>query len=986
MSSLHPLRFLLAALALGMASSSAVAQDEADWFCQSWQTEDGLPDNEIRCIAQANDGYLWLATRRGLVRFDGVQFKVFTPANLPGLPHSQIHSLLVDETGVLWIAAGVGHLGYLRPGSATVETRADNISLDPLSMLAQDGAGNIWGSPWSDLLFRIDREKVDELPRRGAPTWKNHLFSDASGKIWDSYGNELIAPEGRELRRILELENPIYAAPRIAGGLWVMEGAELRQYVDGHLSGTFAELPLVSTITAMLEDADGGVWVGTANAGLWRYNNGAFAKVEASHSQIVCLCQDRERNVWIGTGGGGLNKARHRVAQLVNRAAGLAEDVVLSVSESPARGIVFTTSGGAVYGWKPAEKMTLLRAANSETPATCALSTRDGALWFGTAGAGLVRIQDGVEQRYTRTDPRHLAPSEWAFCLLEDAEGILWVGSQDGVAYFQAEAFHPLVQPQLRKEGVRCMALDGRGALWVGGGAGSLFCWDHREWRQFSKSDGLPGAPLRQLVFTPDGDLWITTFGDGLLRYRQGVFSLCRSRDGLWDDAITQLMADDEGRFWCGSPRGFFSVRQSDLNDFFEHKRPEVECTPYGRTDGLPNIRAAGELEPRAWKTQDGRLLFATFQGLAVISPAEIRTNALPPPVSIESLAIDGREMTAPPRRLPLEAPAGATRYDFAYAALSFAAPDKMLFRHRIVGLDGGWSAPTKDRRATYFRLPPGAYEFQVIASNNDGVWNRSGATLRFATLPTFWQRKSVRAGSLLLFSLALVFLVRYISFRRLQHTLAQARQTAAIEKERARIAQDMHDELGSVLTRIAFLGDLAQEDRHEPAMVEEHVTKMAASARRAVDSLDEIVWAVNPRNDTVAHFVEYAGKYAAEYLSSTETRFQLNLQSPARERRLSSDARHHLFLCFKEALHNVVKHARATEVRIAMREDAGALVIRVSDDGVGFAEAPENAYSDGLRNMRERMAAIDGSFRIESRPGGGTQVELCLPLEKRPT
>jgi signal transduction histidine kinase len=251
--------------------------------------------------------------------------------------------------------------------------------------------------------------------------------------------------------------------------------------------------------------------------------------------------------------------------------------------------------------------------------------------------------------------------------------------------------------------------------------------------------------------------------------------------------------------------------------------------------------------------------------------------------------------------------------------------------------------------------------------------------SLGLVVAPFYWQTWWFRVGALAAFTLSIVTAVRYVSFRRLQKRLRTLEQQAALQKERARIAKDIHDDLGASLTQVAYLGELAHLNRDEPDKVDERIRKMSATARQAVKSLDEIVWAVNPRNDTLAHLIDYTNQFAFGYLRMVNIRVRLDFPDHIPQRELSADLRHNIFLTVKEALHNIVKHAAATEVRLGASVTQQALEIVVEDNGCGFSVAPDNALADGLRNMRQRMTDIGGECRVESRPGSGTKVILNL-------
>jgi signal transduction histidine kinase len=275
---------------------------------------------------------------------------------------------------------------------------------------------------------------------------------------------------------------------------------------------------------------------------------------------------------------------------------------------------------------------------------------------------------------------------------------------------------------------------------------------------------------------------------------------------------------------------------------------------------------------------------------------------------------------------------------------------------------------------------------FRVIARTTDGTWTKPGASLSLIVAPFFWQTWQFRGLMLAIFTASIIAAVRYVSFRRLRQRLVSLEQQAALHKERARIAKDIHDDLGANLTQIALLGELAHQDRAQPDKAGERMSRISGTARNAIKSLDEIVWAVNPRNDTLAHLIDYAGQFALDYLRMAHIRCRLDFpdQPPARE--LSTDLRHNLFLVIKEALHNVVKHSHATEAWLRTTATSEKLQIIIEDNGIGFEQAADNALADGLRNMRQRMADIGGEYVIESNRGQGTRIILTLPWTAVPT
>jgi signal transduction histidine kinase len=437
-------------------------------------------------------------------------------------------------------------------------------------------------------------------------------------------------------------------------------------------------------------------------------------------------------------------------------------------------------------------------------------------------------------------------------------------------------------------------------------------------------------------------------------------------------------------------------VTQRELDAVADGRAARVQAIAFGRDEAVPVLQANVGHAPAALRSRDGRVWFSTRSGLAAVSPARLPPNRLPPPVYLERVAVDGVAVALPggaeswpeagarpaPRSgVPvLELAPGHRKAEFDYTALSFAAPENVRFRHQLEGFDEGWVESGTARSAGYPRLPAGRYRFRVVACNNAGVWNETGAALSFVVQPFVWQTWWFRALAVAAFAGAVGALVRRASFRRLRARVEVLQQQAALHQERTRIAKDIHDDLGASLTQISLLSELARQDAREPDRVAEHTGQISSTARQVSKSLDEIVWAVNPRNDTLAHLLDYAGQYAVDFLRAAGVRCRVDFPDHPPPRVVPADVRHNLFLIVKEALHNVAKHGGATEVRIGAVLTDTALRVTVEDNGRGLPSLPPDAQADGLRNMRQRAQEIGGTCAVTGNEGQGTRVRIEVP------
>jgi signal transduction histidine kinase len=454
------------------------------------------------------------------------------------------------------------------------------------------------------------------------------------------------------------------------------------------------------------------------------------------------------------------------------------------------------------------------------------------------------------------------------------------------------------------------------------------------------------------------------------------------------------LISDDgHGWLWLGSQRGIFKVGQSALDDVIAGRADRVQSIRYTAREGLPNLLAARAEPSEALRSRDGRLWFPMGTTLAIVNPDSALDLPAASPVRVTQIKIDGRPWAAvrtpmPPARDVLSLAAGPLdarvppthrKLEFEFACLSFSSRENVNFRYRLAGFDEGWIEAGTQPSAAYPRLPAGNYRFEVMACNSSGRWSEAPAVVAFTVAPFVWQTWWFQAAVVVGFTVAVIWTVRIVSYRRLHVRVKTLEQQAAVERERARIARDIHDDVGNRLTRILLLSGLAERDQADAAKATEHLRQITASATEVTESLDEIVWAVNPRNDTLVHLIDYIGSFTVEFLRTAGIQAEIDLPDRPPEHAVSADVRHNLFLGIKEAINNVVRHAGATEVKVRVVIVGDEMHVTVADNGRGFAAAPDNATADGLRNMHARLAEIGGRCEIESAPGAGTRVTFVF-------
>jgi signal transduction histidine kinase/streptogramin lyase len=775
------------------------------------------------------------------------------------------------------------------------------------------------------------------------------------------------------------------------GGYWRLANGQIQKWANKQLQQDFGPYPWGKNghVSCAVEDPAGNLLVGTRGSGVFRFEpggkiTGLSTNEGLSHNYVLSLYPDREGTLWVGTDGGGLNRVKRQLFEPMDATRGLA---VQSVCEDTAGTLWIGSNGAGVFAFRQG-KLELAGLTNFAIRSI--LADQEGGIWAGTWGLGLFELRRG--SFLTPAGLRTMPPIVQAG--LQDREGQIWFGTRGGLIRKDSSGWKQFTtRDGLTSDLVSALASDEEGTLWIGTRGGGLNRLREGKFSAFRQADGgLPGDDISALHSDADGVLWVTTAGNGLGRLHHNGWTRYGTREGLISNNLGYMLEDNQGHLWIGSYSGLMRLPKEALNEFARGATNFIPCRVYGRRDGLPSGECTFGSQPAAIRSRDGRLWFPTIDGVASIDPAKLPRNLYPPPVVIESVLVDGRARNTNALRSgglsSLTLPAGEQRLEIRYTSLNLAAPERARFRYRLEGHESDWTDAGSARIVRYSRLPPGTYRFRVTACNEDGVWNEEGSSLAILIQPPFWQTGWFLTASAATLLGITVGLVHFFSTQKLQREVQKLKQQEALERERARIARDLHDQLGANLTQVALLGEMAQSDKEIPEEVEAHAQQISSTARETTRALDEIVWAVNPSNDTLDGLVTYACKYAQDYFTLAGLRYRVDVPPQLPPLPIPPDVRHNIFLAFKESVTNVVKHARATEGRVRLRLDSTSFSLEVEDNGQGLPKSEEIAAKmrNGLRNMRKRMEDIGGSLVVDAGPEGGTVVRLTAPLAKSTT
>ena len=937
-------------------------------------------------MAQTPDGYLWLGTQAGLIRFDGLKFRLFDSSNTEALKASMITSLLCDRRGALWIGTAGGGLARMQEGVIRTWTAADGLSNDFVQALCEDRDGRIWAGTNSGLNLLADGRLVPfaaQAGLQGKEVWA--LAATPAGALWiGTRGHGLLLLEQGMLTRMTAQEG--FSGTQVvslladrAGKLWIgtEKGLFLRR--EGRFAPLAGALALRQmTVAALVEDRAGNLWIGTKEHGVFRYHDDRceqFSEAQGlPNAWVYSMFEDRDGGLWIGLYVGGLSRLKYGPVLTWTTAEGLGADMVMVVGASHRGGVWAGLSNGQVARFDGERFASYsVRDGLSGRAIQSICEDGDGDLWVGT-DQGLMRFAGGViapSRRRTYTTADGL-PDNWIFAIHADREKRLWVATRNrGLSLLRGTRFVNFTkQDGLADDFVSIMRDRRQGGLWIGT-LGGISLYREGRFQNFTARNGLTNDSISALYEDEDGVLWIGTTGGGLNVLAGERIRAVRKKDGLPNETLFQLLDDARGNLWCGSENGIFRLRKSEIQAFLRRERTPLRAVSFGLGEGMRTQTCSGI--PGGARSIDGRLWFPTVKGLSMVEPARMESDSFRIPVVIENVDAD-REPLALSEGIGL-AP-GVSRLSFHYSGVRLSAPERVRFRYRLEGYDPDWIDAATERQADYTNLSPGTYRFRVMAGDDAGNWTEPGAALTFTKRPWFYQTWWFYA----LCAVAMAGLIR--GGYRIRLRQVQARHAAVLE-ERTRMARELHDTLvqgyvgiGTMLeSALRHLGEAPDLARRQVEVARRVARHSLTESRRAVNDLRSEILADHDLFDAVRQTVAEATARAG-----IPVRFEVDGRAP----RFRPEAEQQALRIVQEAVSNAVRHASPGTITLRMRSLPQRIELRVADDGSGFPI--ERAFSTmdghfGLIGMRERAARLGAEFRVESRPGNGTEIFLSVPL-----
>ena len=941
-----------------------------------WSQENGLPQDNVRAIAQTADGFLWAGTDEGLARFDGYEFAIFNKAS-GSLPTNSVNSLAAGADGSLWIGTSDGLTRY-KDGKFHTFTQDDGVPPESISDLCIDSSQALWMVAGVDLLRYKDGKFTTFAPGPELPiTSARVLFEDRRGSLWvagltgivkaSANGKFTVAAPVSALEGNLAMAMVVDRRDHLwvggSDGLLEMDpSGQIRRY------GVREGLP-DPFIRALKEDSDGNLWVGT-NTGFARFESGRFTRIapDSRLEMARAIFEDREGNVWIG--GNGLIELRDDMFTVFGKPEGLPSDEPNAIFQDRAGRIWVGYPDSGLMQFSPQRHVYTAGDGLPQDEVLAIHDTRSGDLLLSTR-SGLVIYGNG---RHVLYEPRDSLARMAVFHAIEDSRGRIWMGSWAGLDVIENGVQRNVVPggPLMATSVVDIY--EGRdGAIWAGTYGEGLWRIQGEKKRLYTMKDGLSSDKIRRIYEDGEGTVWIGTSGGGLTALRNGRFLRFTSNDGLLSDNIDTIEDDGES-LWLGTTRGICRISKAQLNDFAAHKRTSLQPVNYGLTDGLRSAQCApaAPVGGGGVRTVDGRLWFTTNRGLAVTDLRTRQRRAPAPLAYISAVTADGNPIAMDG---PGQLQAGAERIQIRYNAIHLSGPDRVQYSYKLEGLNRDWVQAGTRRLANYNTLSPGVYRFLVRAALPEGP--ESQAVYTFELLPRYFET--------VWFRLLCVLGVILAGWGGYQLRLRQIRSRfSLVLDERARLAREIHDTLAQGFVGISSQLDavaMLMPEKGTPArkcldMARRMVRHSLTEARRSVMDLRS---SVLEGQDLGTALESGARMWTAG--SSVEVDVTVTGRPKAP---LPQDTEQHLLRIAQEAVANSMKHSGATRIWIKLGIEGKQVSLRIKDDGCGFDpggafSAPDGHF--GVIGMRERAERIRGEMRLTSHPGEGAEVEVIAPL-----
>jgi ligand-binding sensor domain-containing protein/signal transduction histidine kinase len=945
--------------------------EEWNYTIRSWQSQDGLPEETVQSFAQTPDGYLWVGTSGGLMRFDGARFHLFAHENTPDFKENSVFCLLAARDGRLWIGTDGSGLIEWQNGVFRAYPVAQGQTADFVRAITEDHTGLLWVAT-DDGLFWAKNGRLERADKPlGLPVFNVHaVLEDRSGRIWVGGSRLYSVKDGQSREYSLpgnDSKNKVKSFLQTSDGvIWVGTVGGLYRLRLGQ--DHFEPVAGVSgTIRSLRETPSGELWAGSIGEGIFRIRGNRVTRLKAPSTLIsntvLSIFADSDRDLWIGTQAGMMRLSRTpvRVLALSEAADSDFGTVALDTDSSlwaASNQLVHVQGGRATPVRFP--ELGDVRVRN-------VLRSHDGSLWIGTDGGGAYHRSAQGMQHFTTRDG---LVNNFVRVFLESKDGSIWIGTDNGVSHIDAAGMHNFTaQNGLVYNSIRSLLEDRDGTIWIGTERG-LSQYRNGGFYHDAMTAALGDEKVWALHQDMDGGIWIGTRAHGLYRYRNGQLSHYTTANGLASDSIYSILEDKQGHFWCSGPSGVMLANRAELDAQANDTQQRLSLRIFRANEGGKSAQFYGGTQPAGSLTRSGEAWFPTSQGLWSIRPDELESQ-LVSNLNIDAVTVDGRPV---PLTEKLSLDAGSSRLEIGYEPVLLRSQDGLRFRYKLDGYDQNWTyASAQQRLATYTNLPAGKYKFLVETWETDHPEHAAQASIDFIKKPYFYRTQWFIVLCALLTALLSIF-VYQVRMKQIHDRFN------AVLAERTRLAREMHDTLIQGCVSISALLEAVSSGEVEDSESKAHMIDYAATQIRAtVDEARQAVWNLRVEEragvDLGTALQRMAERIGREHGVEMLCRLQ------GKPFAISLPATHELMMVAREAVFNAILHGHAQQIVAELSYTDASLSLTVKDDGQGFDAS--KAFSDehfGLRGMKERIHQFNGKFEITSTPHQGTCVRLEIP------